>query len=896
MSKNLTRKGLAFGALVALGASVVAGAPAQATSWNPANAITTAYAGTGTTVIEGTDFVLDPTVDSQFNYYNPQTGEFSPTDLDQTAYDDEYDIACNGYEDDYVMTFNNWIPTGSVQWSRSNTAISNNGNTFSADSITADQTGTATPYLDLDTYWDTMGNCSWNSDTDQYGNTTNIEGVSYDGSNGSKDSSEPTGPATSLTFLNNTGGILSVATAGTYVTSTTKNIKTTVSGPTGVNLTQMEDELSVYLYKTGYQTATQYMGNGSVDNGEASDSGLNDFGTKTTGYYTAQVRNNANDVAYSSVSAETIVGQVSPDSAVTSIGYVTKASANETTSRLVRAGTTSFDVLTQLYTADGADDGTAVDAYAKAGVEVKFTVRKSSTSSVIKANGVALTTTDAVITTTTDSNGIAKLAITSDTGLATDQVIVSHAETIKDNGTYDASAATWTWTAVNAAGIYGSHQEGTSPVVGTYQNTSVTLNYEVSDNFGQPLAKNGVEYQIRVTGSGINATSPLSGGKATVTFNNQAAAGTSYSLTTTLEQRANGVTGWTAAVLTAPSTTVVVNRTGSAAASLSANVLFAGQDRQISLDGFVSRNTALVAAINTTEVLPSIASTTARLNAISGTVVDANKVPLAGVPVVISAPGVQFYSASGAVYGVGSATVYADANGLYTVQFLTHKAGVNNFTISSGAGSTTATATYKNPTVLHATDVLTVTAPVAVQSGTVTTVSVQLVDKFGNGINGATVNLGLVGEGYLSANSVVTDNGSASVALINSANDTSKATITASTTHATVAATSRGAGFEENQITGVSQHLLNKTFSQEVSTGSVATVKASSVKGRLNVVVDNSRNETVRVFVDGKLVKKVVASAGHYTIKVNGLKKGKHKVTVTSDYQNLVTKKSVTIK
>jgi hypothetical protein len=59
MSKNLTRKGLAFGALVALGSSVIAGTPAQAATVNIDVA-----AGTGNTTILGESFTVRATLDS----------------------------------------------------------------------------------------------------------------------------------------------------------------------------------------------------------------------------------------------------------------------------------------------------------------------------------------------------------------------------------------------------------------------------------------------------------------------------------------------------------------------------------------------------------------------------------------------------------------------------------------------------------------------------------------------------------------------------------------------------------------------------------------------------------------------------------------------------------------
>ena len=69
MSKNLTRKGLAFAALVALGATVFAGAPAQADPTSTAKILTSANVGTTYNTLQGASFALktklDPTLVSQ---------------------------------------------------------------------------------------------------------------------------------------------------------------------------------------------------------------------------------------------------------------------------------------------------------------------------------------------------------------------------------------------------------------------------------------------------------------------------------------------------------------------------------------------------------------------------------------------------------------------------------------------------------------------------------------------------------------------------------------------------------------------------------------------------------------------------------------------------------------
>ena len=314
---------------------------------------------------------------------------------------------------------------------------------------------------------------------------------------------------------------------------------------------------------------------------------------------------------------------------------------------------------------------------------------------------------------------------------------------------------------------------------------------------------------------------------------------------------------------------------------MSAAVNFeSNSDKKITYGDFITFNDNIADWDNTLSVDPE--DDESWENYLGGTVVDSNNVPLAGVAVTVSAAGVQLTDDD--VYAVGSLTVYTDASGYYEVEFFTHKAGVNTFTVTSGGKSATATATFANPTVLHAADVLTVTAPVAVKSGTVTPVAVKLVDKYGNGINGAGVKLGVTGAGYLTDVSnlnggwVQLVNGESKATLINGVNDDATATITAATDH-------EG---DYSPMTVNPWNLVNKTFSQTVTTGSVGTANATAAKGRVAINVMNSRNETVRVYVAGKRVAIKLANSNNFKFNISGLKKGKNRITVTSDSQTLV--------
>lgn len=882
--KNISRKGIAFGAIAALGSSLLAGAPASAVT-NVSGLVATTYAGTGTTVIEGTDFVVSTVRDTNYAFRNTEeAGDFRATDRKKVLVDVNPDTDSDGEGGDYdvdgpsVYIWNGawtadsdnsdglYVSTGDLKWSSDNadvtvSGVTNSSATFSAPSITEDETAVLTPYLDID----------------------GSEGLT---------AGDVTGATLTIKFLNNTGTLLTTVLNGTVSGVATQDLKATVTGPAGVNMTQMDDDLEVLVSRS--QT---YIDDADLTTNSSNVAETPVWEDITTGYYTARTYNKDatspanNTVAYSALTSEVIVGQLSPDSKITGISFNDDASANLTENRYVREGTKSFDISAQLYTTDGADDGSSNDAYAKSGVSVKYTAYldgAQAEGSEIKINGTVITAAGVSVTVLTDSKGVATATITSKNGADADEIEV-RADVLTADGIYSATCVdTWYWESVYADEIWETKDIGwneeDSNVIGTTRNGVVTLNYEITDQFAVPFAKAGYEYQIRVYEEDegddtLLATGPVSNGKATVSFTNLALPGSNYYVYGELFQRATNVLSpvWTSVEISEGSE-IWVNH-GSTIGAVSARNEGEGNG-QITFEDFFDYNFNLGSYDNTglwDEEDSHLNEDS--MDRIQGVVVDANNVPVAGAAVTITASGVQFSDHD--VWKTGSITVYTNEFGQYGTEWYSHKAGDNLFTVTSGGKTATVTVTLENPTALHATDVLTVNAPAAVQGGTVTPVRVQLVDKYGNGITGASIALGLVGEGYLSNYAVTTDKGAASVVLINGVNDTSTAYISAATAHAAVDA---------------NWNRVNKTFTQKVTTGSYATVKASSVKGRLNVVVDNSRNETVRVFVNGKLLKKVVANSNKYTIKLNGLPKGKHKVTVTSDYQNLVTSKSVTIK
>ncbi len=888
MSKNLTRKGLAFGALVALGASVIAGTPAQAAT-PLASAVTTSYSGTGLSIIEGTDFVVATTIAADYAYYNSVAGTFTATPTeqysvcilwgepgeegDQSDYcvDSEVQTLTEAEADATQHTNNDWDDAGILNqitsrwsstadllnWDASSDAanVSNNNDsaaTFSIDPITADTSVVYTPYIDLD-------------------------------EDGNKDANEPSGASTTIKFLNNTGTVLTAVLSGTRTSNTDQDLQTVVTGPTGTNMYQMEDDLEVVTSRSATVWFEQ-----DLDNSDANVAETDTYNVGT-GYYSSRVYGYNNSTAFSAQTSEVIVGQVALDSKITDIDFDVQASANMTENGEVRSGTKSFDISAQLYTADGSDDGSDYDAYAKPGQAVKFTAYldgAQAEGSEIKINGTVITDSGVSVTVPSDAKGVAKAAITSKNGADGDDIYVV-AETLTADGTLDTGSYYWSWNDAYIDNVWETHDIGRSgPVMGTVRNGQVTLNYEVTDQFAQPFSKAGFEYRVHLyddedSETEVNLTAPLVNGKASITFNNQDLAGVSYDVYAEIDERELNVLspewddvwsawdeesdeGWTYVEVNHSSTT------GAVSVELDER-----DGLEIAHREFFNYNFELGDYENTP--LDSNMDEGGHLNDdtvndLEGYVVDANNVPLAGVPVTISSPGVQFADCD-VYYSVNSITVYTDSNGFYEIEFFTNKAGANVFNVTSGGKSASLTLDFANPTALHATDVLTVSAASAVQAGTATPVAVKLVDKYGNGIDNAEITLGLVGTGYLSATALTTSKGAASAVLINGANDNGSSAVTATSKHATV---------------GAASNLVSKTAVANLVSGSAATVKAAkTIKGRVYIVVENSINETVRVYANGKLVKKVVANSNRFVVQLNGFKKGAQKLSVSSNFDRL---------
>jgi hypothetical protein len=164
-------------------------------------------------------------------------------------------------------------------------------------------------------------------------------------------------------------------------------------------------------------------------------------------------------------------------------------------------------------------------------------------------------------------------------------------------------------------------------------------------------------------------------------------------------------------------------------------------------------------------------------------------VAIAGVPVTISGAGLQFVSTDSNglfIYTVGSATVYSDAAGVWTVDVYSNTAGTQTLTVTTG--SVTETLLLNDYADAAATTGSSVVVSMASSTSAGSTVAVvaTITDKYGNPVQvtgGTAVAFSYSGPGFTFPSTLptVTDaSGQAKFSIILGSNDTGSGTVTVS--------------------------------------------------------------------------------------------------------------------
>jgi hypothetical protein len=536
---------------------------------------------------------------------------------------------------------------------------------------------------------------------------------------------------------------------------------------------------------------------------------------------------------------------------------VADASVSSTDVRADYTGDIKFSSTVTYRSVDGATDYSA----SPAGVTVKVTLSKVAlaTASTFTAGGVTLTATsgDVSFTTLTDADGA--IAFTGKgTGAKDDSIKVSVAALKKTGGYTTMTRSTIvTYVAAAASSLVNTNLVGASAVLNIAKGSTYTLNYVVKDQFGQVYT--GAKYRATLVASGNAAFTYRADsvdGKITQTVVDNSVATTGYNVTSTNLQKWNTTTlDWDAAGSIAVPTVAVVNH-GLVAAAVSGTASASAAQATISktlvsVDRRVDTNTTTTTSIG----YGSSATQT-----ISGYVTAATGAAVPGAVVTLTGAGLGFVVNSASYYAVGTVTVNADANGYYAVDVYSTTAGKTSVVVTSGAATKSVAIEFSGITTVASTNVITIDAPALSQVGRAVTVTVKIVDKFGNPVVGVTPVVSVTGVGSVTTAAATAKTGLTTVQFVAGSNDFGDAVITAKIdeTDATAAALS-----------------ATKTL-----TVGYTDAQIDVVGKRVTAVASYSKGKTVAFYVDGvKKWSKLSASDADVVLNYN-LKKGRHTVTV----------------
>jgi hypothetical protein len=885
MSKNLTRKGLALGAVVALGTTLFAGAPAYA-----ASVLFAPTTGTGNTLVAGETFKLTASLSSDLPSANSTQLKFkvaNTTGVAATVKINDTTLFAVAGAATHVAGASVVALDASVAGTTAASALA--ATTTSAvygigSAVAADAAVTAT--ASAATNPSTISIASTAATTASYTVTAFLDA----NNNAVVDAGELSSVQTVNFVKIADSGLTTTFTKPSIASGALKAVLTFGADVNVAQLTASNYTVAYGLYgvsgKIAVVGANTVFATPSGDAVEAYDAVDNagkliSLATATTApasgvTYSAQpifgaalVASEVFQVVASASDADVTALTVAP---VISNDVV----LNTGTSYYVRAGVAATAVKATIKkTLSGATTATAVGAGVVVNVTVSGLTRATAvgatSADTITVNGTAVTSTNVgtyATTAVTDASGVVTVPVVTSAGTATDAITVTLAVANAASTATGSATLVWAPAALTAPVdlIVGSN----TPVHTAVKGGSYTASYALRDQFNALYT--GSAYRLVFTAPGAaGATAPTSqtgyvpfvNGIATVTLTDNSTGAGSNAASYIVEKQTNGLWAQAAAPLnTTVAAPFIVTATAPVAAAVTAVVSTTNTAREIgttfaTVDQRVNFNG--VAAPVTADLTGS------SINTLGGQVTDASGVGVAGAQVTIAAEGVQFVS--GSVYAVGSITVTADATGTYTVNAYSHTAGKVTFTVTSGAATKTASVTYAAAVQANL-KTTTVTIPSTSQTGRAIAVVATVVDKFGNPVVGMTVSFSATGVGSLSAATALTgDTGVAQVKLVTQQGEDGDAVITVSHLGA------------DNANTTDAQKVDDFTSAKTVTFG-VTDAQIDIVGKRVTSVTSFSKGKTVSFYVDGvKKWSKLSASDADVLVYYN-LKKGTHTITI----------------
>ncbi len=295
---------------------------------------------------------------------------------------------------------------------------------------------------------------------------------------------------------------------------------------------------------------------------------------------------------------------------------------------------------------------------------------------------------------------------------------------------------------------------GTNAAYTIVKGGEVSIKYAVKDTFGALVTG---KYRVASASGSITKQAELAGGYATIAFTDASTAAGSLTVASTVEVWDTDLNNWvgtkTGTLLTSATgttDTVTVLAVAKTASKVSVNL---GSNDSLDSADFITGNGAVDRL-----TAPSFSTygTT-----ISGDVTDLLGQTVPSAVVTISAPGVQFVSGSGAsgYYSVGSITVVTNGSGHYgDIKAYSHIAGKTVFTVTTGSVTNADNSVTYDAAAADSGKSLVVTAPASAVPGKSVTVSAKLTDKWGNAVNTADgIAFTSTGAGYFVTKATETD-------------------------------------------------------------------------------------------------------------------------------------------
>jgi hypothetical protein len=917
MSKNLTRKGLALGALIALSSSLFAGAPALA-----ANEVTLAPdSGTSYSMIQGEKFTLKAslgdTISSgayaklKFKVDNAGANALSAT-FKQTGTADVTTAFSNTTK---VIKAGNLAATGSI-----------------ARLELTSSTTTVTHTVDVTAWIDS--------------NDNDLVDDSYS-------SAKQT-----VTFVK-----VSEVTANLQVTAATEADTTVAVTYTLSNVNNEQLPIGVtgvQLLKGDGSTALDGTWTDGVIDGVATTSEVartwdtdNSYFKGTSGTLTALVKGavlkaqivyetgNANaatvatavklgDAVFATVAARKVAlfTATTVRSATAATSFAASGTPLATTADVKRNST--FELQVTATDADGA-------AVASLPVSIAITTDatlSATAGSVVSVAAAGTTYTDttklpgyesgatkiAKISATTDAKGVAKVSITT-AGFAAGQYVMATFTAENFTATAKGTARDASYSAFIVEDT-ADNATGGSYNLTIAEGGTISATVRVVDQFGGAPADDYDAQLVHDTAAvargttavtaGTGAFKAIVGGVGTVSLaDNGKGTGEDYYYVYAAKRQAGGgystsitvdrikVNVKTAALQTPGAVTVGASSSATAVAKNTAGVyIYTGAGSVTAPTTFALARNDDFGTYDARFVLGTDPGTT-NSKAFGGTVTTAAGSVIAGAKLTIKAPGLLIQAqGTNKVSAVGELTVITDSNGAYSVTVASNKAGKQTIQLVSGSVTQNLEITFQATTAGYG-SALAITAPANVLPGQTLKITGTLTDKYGNPVAVATDNVnnstadfvvsydgpGLV-VGTLPTSTDA--DGKFTVSVLLGSLDTGSATLTAKY--------DRNGDNDYADATGLTPDVV-KSATVIIGQVAVASAKANVVaktKAFSVSVSGNASAKNVVVKVAGKTVAtlKGSASAKTYTVKAT---KGSKKVTVYVGGK-LIATKTVSVK